>query len=114
MSTLPDTDSDSRLRRKIAVLRALFVLLETAVVVLILVGASTGELLARASLSGARADSQASLRTIYWADSPIMYAVNILWLIGIFSAFIFGAYLALAKLTTKFHGRPLLRRRYPY
>lgn len=114
MPTLPDTPSNSRLHRKIAVLRAIFVLLETAVVVLILVSASTGAILARASLSGARADSRASLGTVYWADSPMMYAVNVLWQIGSLSLFIFGAYLALAKLTKKFHGRPLFRRKYPY
>ncbi len=106
--------SDPRLRRKIAVLRAFFLVVETAVLVLILAWASTGEILGRSSLSGARADSRAVVIAIRWSESPMIYVVNTLWHIGITTLFIFGFYLALAKLTEKLHGRPLFRRKYPY
>ncbi len=106
--------SDLRLRRKIAVLRTFFLLLEAAVVVLMLTWVSTGEMLKRSSLSGARADSRALLRAIDWSESPMIYVVNALWYIGSTTLFVFGFYLALAKLTEKLHGRPIFRRKYQY
>ena len=106
--------SDPRLRRKIAVLRAFFVVVETAVLVLILAWASTGEMLGRSSLSGARADSSAVVIAIRWSESPMIYIVNIFWHVGITTLFVFGFYLALAKLIEKLHGRPLFQPKYPY
>ena len=106
--------SDPRLRRKIAVLRAFCLVLETAAVALILAWASTGEMLGRSSLSGARADSRAVVIAIHWSESPTIYVVNTLWHIGITTLFVFGFYLALAKIIEKLHGRPLFRRKYPY
>jgi len=114
MPTFFKSFSDPKLRRKIAVLRAFFLLLETVVVVLILAWASSGEMLARASMSGARADSRASIGTIYWSDSPMIYVAVTLWHIGSITLFVVGFYLALAKLTEKLHGRPFFRRKYPY
>lgn len=109
-----ETSLDARLRRKIAALRVLFSVLETAVIVLVLAMASRGEMLARSSLSGARADSRASLVALSWADSPILFVLNALWLLLIMSLFVFGAYLAAVRLTKRFHGRPWFRRKYPY
>lgn len=111
MSRILKTFDDPRLRRKMAVLRAVFLLLEIAVVAGILVLASSGEMLARGSLSGARADSRATLGTVFWSDSPMTYLAVTLWHIGSLSLFVGGFYLALAKLTEKFHGRPMFRRK---
>ena len=106
--------SDPRLRRKIAVLRAFFLVLETAVVALILAWALTGDMLGRSSLSGARADSRAVVIAVRWSESPTIYVVNTLWHLGAITLFIVGCYLALAKIIEKLHGRPLFRRKYPY
>lgn len=105
---------DGKLRRKIALLRGLFLLVEVAAVVLVLNVALGCELLARASLSGSRADSRATVGTIYCSDSPLIYGALTLWHIAGVTLFVFGFYAVLATLIEKFHGRPMLRRKYPY
>ena len=81
--------SDLQLRRNIAVRRAFFLVLETAAVALISAWASTGEMLGRSSVSGARADSRAVVIAIRWSESPTIYVVNTLWHIGITTLLVF-------------------------
>ena len=113
MPTLLKSYSDLRLFRKITLLRVLFLLLEIVVIIFVVAYASNGEILGRAS-TGGRANSAATLITIYWSESPFLFSVTTLWYIMSLTLFVVGFYLVFAKLIERLHGRPLFKRKYPY
>ncbi len=106
---------DPRLSRKIAVLRIISFLLSIAWTAFVLSQSIRGEMVATASSNGlSRSISRTYLRTITWDEQPIMFALNLAWLVGIGVLFITGYHIVLAGFIEKRHGRPFFKRKYPY
>lgn len=75
---------DPRLARKIAVLRTTSFLLGIAWTAFVLSQSIGGEMLAHGSSTGSsRSLSRTYIRTISWGEQPMMFALNLVWLVGI-------------------------------
>ena len=89
---------DPRLARKIAVLRIISFLLGIAWTAFVLSQSLGGEMTAHASSGGSRSLSRTYIRTINWDEQPGMFALNLLWLVGIGVLFVIGWHIVLASL----------------
>lgn len=105
---------DPRLARKIAALRIISLLLGIAWTAFVLCQSASGEIMAHASSGGSRSLSRTYIRTIYWSEQPVMFALNLLWLVGIGALLIIGLHILLAGFIEKRNGRPFFKRKYPY
>jgi hypothetical protein len=106
--------SDPKLAKKITFLRG--VSLTAGVLILVGIGllVANGQMISRGSPFGGRFVSSGALKTVTWADSPVVYLIvaSSYVLFGLLS--LAAIYAALARLIVKSHGRPFIRRKYPY
>lgn len=105
---------DPRLTRKIVVLRIISFLLGITWTAFVLNHSINGEMTAVVSSGRARSLSRTYIRTIYWDEQPVIFALNLLCLVVIGAIFIIGCHILLARFIEKRNGRPFFRRKYPY
>lgn len=107
---------DPRLARKITFVRVFCALLGIAAVALLVVAATSGEMVVRGAPHGGRFVSDGVIKSIHWSDSAALYLLAVTGQIVLCLSFVGGLYLALARLVERRHGRRsrFFQRKYPH
>ncbi len=105
---------DSRLGRKIRVVRLFCLFLLLAWISILGLTISHGRFDYTASKAGTRFGSPSVPESVALADSPVAFAFQLVGHFFLGAILVIVIYAVLAKIVIHFHGRPLFRRKYPH
>ena len=106
---------DILLRRKVRILRGVFLALLFGLACGVGFVAAGGDLEVTHSKSGTRWGSPSVTRQVAWSESPINFAFELVFHFLLGALLLAMLYMVMARLVEHFHAkRPFFRRKYPY